>query len=243
MSNQKHKKMKLTSIVGTGTGKLGGSVFAVSGGQQVVRAYQAQVSNPKSSAQVAQRAKLKLASQFAAAMSPELYTFGRTGMVSPRNKFVRDLFGRDVVTYANGQAEINLSEVRLTPSRVDMFTLSVSKADNTLTVGGYLFTEYVGKVVGARAVVVAKDSSTNEPYIIRTSTLTIDGSGQITGTITLGTSTEVAVYVYAYMPVAKETLVKYQNMEMTAVTAVQLATDVRETPSAFEYSLTRYFSA
>lgn len=235
--------MKITSIVGTGTGKLGGSVFAVSNGQQVVRAYQPRVANPKTSTQVAQRAKLKLASQFAAAMSRELYPFGRTGMVSPRNKFVSNLFSGEVVTYDNNKAEIDLSLVRLTPSRVDMFSISVSKTDNTLSISGYLYTEYVRKVVGARAVVVTRDAATNEPYIIRAATLSIDETGQINGTIPLGVSVNVAVYVYTYMPIAKETIIKYKNMEMNDATAVQLATDVKETPSSFGYSQTRYFSA
>ena len=54
--------MKLNGIVGKGTGKLGASVFAISGGEQIVRQYNPVVSNPNTDAQVAQRAKLKLMS-------------------------------------------------------------------------------------------------------------------------------------------------------------------------------------
>lgn len=48
---------KTTIGVGQFSGKVGGLVYAVSGGQQVVRAYQPVVINPKSDAQSLQRAK------------------------------------------------------------------------------------------------------------------------------------------------------------------------------------------
>lgn len=48
---------KAPNGLGQFSGKVGGVVFAVSNGEQIVRAYQPVVSNPKSSAQMAQRAK------------------------------------------------------------------------------------------------------------------------------------------------------------------------------------------
>lgn len=48
---------KAPNGLGKFSGKVGGVVFAISNGEQIVRAYQPVVSNPKSSAQMAQRAK------------------------------------------------------------------------------------------------------------------------------------------------------------------------------------------
>ena len=105
--------MKQYGFVGKGTGKLGASVFAISGGKQIVRQYNPVVSNPNTDAQVAQRAKLKLMSQLAAALAPAL-GFTKMGLVSARNQFVSKNIG--LATYVDGSADVTLSELQLTPS-------------------------------------------------------------------------------------------------------------------------------
>lgn len=85
--------MKLNGFVGKGTGKLGASVFAISGGEQIVRQYNPQVSNPQTAAQVEQRAKLKLMSQLAADLASSL-AFRKKGLVSARNQFVSANIGK-----------------------------------------------------------------------------------------------------------------------------------------------------
>lgn len=79
--------MKLYGFTGKGSGKMGNSVFAISGGEQIVRQYNPVVSNPSTDAQVAQRAKFKLLSQLAAVFAPVL-GFVKKGLVSARNQFV-----------------------------------------------------------------------------------------------------------------------------------------------------------
>lgn len=51
---------KSTNGLGQFRGKLGGAVFAVSAGEQIVRQYQPQVANPRTAAQLTQRAKMNL---------------------------------------------------------------------------------------------------------------------------------------------------------------------------------------
>lgn len=106
--------MKLNGFVGKGTGKLGSSVFAVSGGEQIVRQYNPNVSNPSTDAQVAQRAKLKLMSQIAASLAP-IIAFKKKGLVSARNQFVSANIGS--VTFANGRANLPLNDIDLTGSK------------------------------------------------------------------------------------------------------------------------------
>lgn len=57
---------KSSNGLGQFSGKLGGSVFVVSNGQQVIRAYQPNVSNPKSAGQNLQRAKGNLVGRLSA---------------------------------------------------------------------------------------------------------------------------------------------------------------------------------
>lgn len=103
--------MKLSGIVGTGTGKLGSSVFATIAGKQIVRQYQPNVSNPSTPGQVAQRAKMKLMSQVAASMSPVI-AMKRIGLQSGRNIFIKKNF--NLSSFNDETAEINLEGIQLT---------------------------------------------------------------------------------------------------------------------------------
>lgn len=109
--------MKLNGFVGKGTGKLGASVFAISGGEQIVRQYNPKVSNPNTDAQAEQRAKLKLMSQLAADMAQSI-GFQKNGLVSPRNQFISANIGK--CTFANNEAKIQLSAIDLTPGSLVM---------------------------------------------------------------------------------------------------------------------------
>lgn len=106
--------MKLNGIFGTGSGKVGASVWAVSSGVQIVRPYQPNVSNPNTDAQVAQRAKLKLMSQIAAVLAPAI-AFKKEGLVSARNKFVSANF--HLAQFEQNKAGVLLAELDLTGGR------------------------------------------------------------------------------------------------------------------------------
>ena len=80
--------MKIYSLDGKGSGKVGGSVYYVNRGVQVRREYTAAVTNPNTVAQVGQRSRFKLASQVSASLA-DVIAIPRKGIVSPRNAFVR----------------------------------------------------------------------------------------------------------------------------------------------------------
>lgn len=102
---------KSTSMWGKTTGKVGGLVYATSGGEQIVREYNPNVANPSTSAQVDQRARMKLMSQLSASLSPVI-AMTKDGLTSKRNKFVKKNFG---ASYAlNGIAQISYENVQLT---------------------------------------------------------------------------------------------------------------------------------
>ncbi len=80
--------MKIFSLDGKGSGKVGGSVYYVNRGVQVRREYTAAVTNPSTAAQVGQRSRFKLASQVSASLA-DVIAIPRIGIVSPRNAFVK----------------------------------------------------------------------------------------------------------------------------------------------------------
>ena len=123
--------MKLNGIIGKGTGKLGSSVFAISGGEQVVREYNPVVSNPNTEAQIAQRAKLKLMSQLGAALALAL-GFAKMGLVSARNQFVSKNIG--LCTFENKVASVDLAGIQLTPSNVSFPEVTAGVEGTTLSV-------------------------------------------------------------------------------------------------------------
>lgn len=103
--------MKQYGILGKGSGKLGSSVFAISGGEQIVRLYNPVVSNPNTAAQVAQRAKLKLMSQIAADLAP-IIAIPKDGLKSSRNIFVSMNIGN--ATFDQNTAEIAIETLQIT---------------------------------------------------------------------------------------------------------------------------------
>lgn len=103
--------MKLSGIAGTGSGKLGSQVYAAVSGEQIVRNYQPNVSNPNTSKQVNQRARMKLLSQLSSVYAPVL-AFKRKKLVSARNQFVKRNF--KLSSGNDGEAQLTYENLQLT---------------------------------------------------------------------------------------------------------------------------------
>lgn len=123
--------MKLAGIVGTGSGKLGSSVFATVSGQQIVRQYQPVVSNPATEGQTAQRAKMKLMSQLGAAMAPVI-VMRKDGLVSARNKYIkRNIQNASVL---QGTASVNVPNLQITDGVGNVGEVDAIFASNSVNV-------------------------------------------------------------------------------------------------------------
>ena len=120
--------MKLTGLTGTGSGKLGSSVFSVHAGEQVVRQYQPVVTNPSTQTQVNNRARLKLISQLSAVMG-DVIAIPRKGNVSSRNLFVSDNY--HVTEAINGVATVDLSAIGLTRGGIHIPYINAERVDTT----------------------------------------------------------------------------------------------------------------
>ena len=108
---------KITSLYGKTTGKIGSIVFSTSGGETIAREYNPHVANPNTSAQIDQRARMKLMSQISAALAPSL-AYTKSGLVSARNKFVKRNFES---SYAlNGVAQCSYENLQLTEGNLGL---------------------------------------------------------------------------------------------------------------------------
>lgn len=113
---------KASSMWGKTTGKVGGLVYATSGGEQIIREYNPQVSNPSTIAQVNQRARMKLMSQLSACLAP-VVAMTKSGLTSKRNKFVKINFDN---SYASqGTAQISYENVQLTEGSLGLPQIGV----------------------------------------------------------------------------------------------------------------------
>lgn len=119
--------MKLSGIAGTGSGKLGSQVYASVAGEQVVRNYQPKVTNPNTSLQVNQRARLKLMSQLSSVFGPIL-AYRRKGMVSARNQFVKNNF--NLSSGNDGECMITLENIQITSGTAGLPGIFAERQEN-----------------------------------------------------------------------------------------------------------------
>lgn len=115
-------------MAGKGSGKLGSNVYAISGGEQIVRQYNGEVTNPSTDAQVETRSKFKLLSQLAAAMSPVI-AIKKQGLVSGRNQFMT--INKGNARFSDDNASINLNKVQITKSSRGLEDFMASRSTGT----------------------------------------------------------------------------------------------------------------
>ena len=113
------------------TGKLADTVMSVRNGEQLARKYQPVVYNPSTTAQVAQRAKMKLVSQLSAVMAPVI-AIPRNGAVSSRNLFTKVNF--PLTSFTDNEAEIALASVQITKSAVGLVPIRADRTEDGITV-------------------------------------------------------------------------------------------------------------
>lgn len=207
--------MKLNGIYGKGTGKLGNSVFAVSGGVQLMREYNPNVSNPNTDAQVNQRAKFKLMSQLAADLA-SVIVIPKSGLVSARNQFVSKNIA--LATSENGEASINYVNVQLTASEA-AFPAVTGSIDESGNLGVKLAKMPAADVQKVVYCVFAKDD-TNQLSLIGT---TIIDRSEATNNFAYtfeGASDAYVAYAYGIKASAVAANPNYDNYEIAGATDI-----------------------
>lgn len=122
--------MKLQGFL-KGVGKIENLVVSQVGGVSIARAYQPNVSNPSTLPQVNQRARLKLASQLAAALAPVI-AMAKQGLVSGRNQFISK--NMPWISADSGVAQVSYENLQLTNGTIGLPAISISRASDKITV-------------------------------------------------------------------------------------------------------------
>lgn len=199
--------MKLNGITGKGSGKLGSSVFAISGGEQIVREYQPTVTNPSTEGQVSQRSKFKLMSQLSAAMAPAI-AIRKEGMKSPRNIF--SSINMQFTNESEGVAQVNLNKIQLTKSNQGIAEFAADR-----TVGTNIAVNLTDSMANAldRVVYVAFKKQADGSLMQYASTVVSEAgaNGQFAGTLPY-TADSVVIYAYGMRANSDKAKAAYANM-------------------------------
>ena len=224
--------MKLNGLMGTGSGKLGNSVFSVAGGEQIVRQYQPNVANPSTTAQVDQRARMKLMSQLAADLAPVI-AIPKDGLKSARNKFISRNFNYSMA--ADGIAQITLENVQLTEGRNGLPQIVATRsAQDGLTIA---LAEDASKTVSRVVYIVYKKTSEQKLQLVHSGIQSVAGvNGTFSKTFTNVTG-EIVIYAYGMKDTNAAATAKFGNLYCQSGTDVaQLMAN--RTISTAEYAFT-----
>ena len=222
--------MKLAGISGKGRGRLGTMVFSSSAGEQIVRQYQPNVSNPNTAAQVAQRAKFKLMAQVAAAVSGEII-IPRDGLQSPRNLFQKKNFG--LVSTSGDTATLQYEGLQFTAGNVAIPAISATRDANGISVA------LAAAANVSRVVYLAYRKSAQGTLQFASSTIVDTAGDANTFPTTLADiNGEAVIYAYGMRDLSASATAKYGNYSVSDGTA--LATLVlSRTLSSSDYQFTR----
>lgn len=207
--------MKLNGILGKGTGKLGSSVFAITGGVQVMREYNPNVSNPNTDAQINQRAKFKLMSQIAADLA-SVIVIPKNGLVSARNRFVSMNIG--LVEAVNGEATVNYVALQLTASD-SAFPAVTGAIDDQRNLSVELAKMPAADVQKVVYCAFAKDD-TNQLSLIGTTIIDRDGATNNFATTFANAADAYVVYAYGIKASAIAANPNYDNYVIEGATDI-----------------------
>lgn len=176
---------KLVGLIGTGSGRVGNMVLAKRDGLTIARAYQPQVANPSTAAQVVVRQKLKLASQVAAAMGKlGVVVAAANGYKNRRSDLVRALFER--ASSATTSGGVPYAVISSLGAIIKNPTLPVTKLIN-VSIGAEL-------VDGREVIMITALFATGATlpqsgvFFISASNTATDGEISTSGVLTAGTS-------------------------------------------------------
>lgn len=203
--------MKLNGIFGKGTGKLGASVFSVSGGEQVVRQYQSEVSNPSTDNQVNSRARMKLISQISAALAV-IIAFRKNGMQTARNLFMKANYG--LTSAADGVASIVLTGIQLTPGVRGIPSVTATR-DGSTAINVALASNAAKAVDHVVYAAVAKDAEGNLQVIDSVVVDTAGADGTFAGTLA-NSPLECVIFAYGIKDSSSNASSTYDNYHVTS---------------------------
>jgi hypothetical protein len=225
--------MKLNGIFGKGSGKVGESVWAVVGGEQIVRPYNPNVSNPQTPAQTEQRARFKLMSQIAADLA-SVIAIPKDGLKSSRNLFVSKNIG--LVTFADGKALCDCSVLQITGGNA--FIPSVAPEANGSQIN-LVLAEAAPANIGQVIYVICKVDETQQLSVVASVVASLPGPLRRFEAQTAQPAGDYVILCYGLLTSAFEGGVSFENYEIVnAQDVAQLAVYKRTKNGAADFTKT-----
>lgn len=204
--------MKLNGLLGTGSGKLGTSVFTTVKGTQIVRQHQPVVTNPSTKLQVAQRSRFKLVSQIAASMAGVI-AIPRIGLTSSRNLFIKKNMPA-VLGDVEG-ARVSYEKLQLTNGTAGLPNIVATRA------GGYLDIELASD---ARAIVnrviycIFTKNSSGQLMLNTSAVVSVESDAASNGSFQLEITDiagDLAIYAYGMKDTSASASATFGNYKVT----------------------------
>lgn len=227
--------MKLTGITGTGSGKLGSSVFSVNSGEQIVRQYQPNVANPSTNPQVNSRARLKLLSQLSAVFA-DVIAIPREGMKSPRNLFVADNYQN--TSASNGVASADLASIGITRGGIQIPSVLAERVEGESI--DVALAESASQIVSRVVYVMFVRNAGGELQLADSAIVDAAGDNGVFPYSFGWLSSDVVVYAYGIFDKSAKATAKFGNYGVTSGTQVAtLIADRKISDSDYVFSKTK----
>lgn len=195
--------------MGKVNGKIGAVVYATTAGQIIAREYNPNVANPNTVKQVNQRARLKLASQIAAAVAPVI-GYPREGLVSARNAFIKA--NNEFFTATNGRAQVSYENLQLVKGNAGLPGIAASRSSQD----GLVVKLQASADTSVSRVVYCVFKKTDEntlQYIASAVESTAGDDGLFSHSFDYFDG-ELVLWAYGVLDVTKTAKAKYNNYEV-----------------------------
>lgn len=201
--------MKLYGIAGKGSGRLGSHVYAINGGEQIVRAYNPVVTNPSTNAQVEQRSKFKLLTLLAAAMA-SVIVIPKRGTTSARNQFVSKNIG--FADFVEDTAQVEYEKLQITNGNAAIAAINAVRGDtpNFLLNMATSMAGLVDRVVYA---MFRKTADGKLQYVASVVATTAGADGTFSAEIP-AIDDEAVIYAYGMKDNSNGATIRYENYEV-----------------------------
>lgn len=205
--------MKLQGFL-KGVGKIENIVVSQMGGVSIARAYQPNVKNPSTMPQVNQRARLKLASQLAAAFAPVI-AIAKMGLVSGRNQFISK--NMPLITSDEGTAQVAYENLQLTSGTAGLPAVSVTRDSDALIVKLAATAE---TAVSQVVYVLYTLNSENTLQLVDSTIQNVAGVDGLFQTTFRAPAGKVVVYAYGMKALSGAASAKYGSYEVKSATDI-----------------------
>lgn len=223
--------MKLQGFL-KGVGKIENIVVSQMGGVSIARAYQPNVKNPSTLPQVNQRARLKLASQLAAAFSPVI-AIAKIGLLSSRNQFIAK--NMPLITAVEGTAQVSFENLQVTNGAVALPDIVVTRESNALTIK---LAASAATAVTQVVYILYSINSENRLQLVDSKIQNAAGSDGLFEIMFRAPAGKVVVYAYGMKEMSTSAGAKYDSYKVENATDVASLVGTRKI-SASDFQFTK----